>query len=213
MADPNPRSQENYFYTSTWTRRHDNTFVQALYNEALRGEVQNLRRINNRSLVNAGSVMKARFGREFKLFVLRRRLLRLQQRYNTFRRILDTPGVVWDVGRNRLEVQNNVWEAICQEDPFANAYFHQGEAQWSRLEIIFGVKVDDPEANGEEGAYVGDDDYSSADGSSSDSEPDPDYMAFLEALLAGQINFSTADSSLSGTSEVVDASSSDEGSN
>ncbi|KAK4423218.1 hypothetical protein Salat_1904600 [Sesamum alatum] len=149
MADPNPRPQETYFYTTTLTRRHNNTFIHALYTEALRGEAQNNRCINIAVWL-----------------------------------ILDTWGVMWDVGRNRLEVQNNVWEAIYQDNPFANAYSRQGEAQSSKLEIIFVFEVDDPESDGEEGVYVGDNDYSSTDatGSESESESNPDYMAYSNTV-------------------------------
>ncbi|KAK4422008.1 hypothetical protein Salat_2151500, partial [Sesamum alatum] len=107
-----PRPQRHYFYNVTWTRQHDHCFIQALYYEALKGQRQLSRPPNMHSLNYACRLVNVVFNFNFKYIVFKRRLERLRLRYNTFRTMLDTPGVVWDRQSNIILAEDNVWNNL-----------------------------------------------------------------------------------------------------
>ncbi|KAK4429163.1 hypothetical protein Salat_1216500 [Sesamum alatum] len=90
------KAQSLYFQTYRWSRKHDNTFIRMLYQQDLRDHKQN---------------------------VIKKRLEQLWKRYDTFHRIIHTPGFMWNCRNNEID--------------FANAYRYQGEPARNELSTIF----------------------------------------------------------------------------
>ncbi|KAK4432986.1 hypothetical protein Salat_1060800 [Sesamum alatum] len=107
-----PRPQRHYFYNTTWTKRHDNAFIQALYYQALKGHRQLSRTTNMHSLNHARRLVNACFNFNFKYIVFKRRLERLHLQYTTFKTILESPGVVWDRQRNVVLFDEDRWNDL-----------------------------------------------------------------------------------------------------
>ncbi|KAK4421577.1 hypothetical protein Salat_2108300 [Sesamum alatum] len=75
-------------------------------------------------------LVNAVFNFNFKYIVFKRWLDCLRLPYNTFRTMLDTPGVVWDRQSNIILAEDN-------NNEFVNTYRYAGEPIWKELSAIF----------------------------------------------------------------------------
>ncbi|KAK4418986.1 hypothetical protein Salat_2311400 [Sesamum alatum] len=126
-----PRPQSHYFYTARWSKHADMAFIQALYNQALRGQKQLSRTLNMHSLNYARGIINACFNWSFKYIVLKRRLECLTLRYTTFKTILDSPAFEWDRETNfvhatakRMHVKP--YRHVCSIEPYRSNGFVDG---------------------------------------------------------------------------------------
>ncbi|KAL8528453.1 hypothetical protein ACS0TY_006037 [Phlomoides rotata] len=68
----------------------------------------------------------------------------LLHRYDTFKIIVDNPGVLWDRETNVVHTSNDEWMQMIQANPFVKAYFHQGEPEFDNLKQLFEVGSFEP---------------------------------------------------------------------
>ncbi|XP_042049259.1 uncharacterized protein LOC121794922 [Salvia splendens] len=77
---------------------------------------------------------------------IKERMQFFELRYRTFKAVVATYGVTWEVKDHFIQADEAVWKKIFKHQPFAAAYFHCDELDFSRLAIVFGmedVKVED----------------------------------------------------------------------
>ncbi|KAL1559251.1 hypothetical protein AAHA92_09612 [Salvia divinorum] len=70
----------------------------------------------------------------------------LKYRYNTFKEVVGTHGVRWDVHNNFVVADEEMWKKMFKRNPFVGAYYHRGEPDFYLLATVFGlsdVKIED----------------------------------------------------------------------
>ncbi|KAL1533123.1 hypothetical protein AAHA92_33052 [Salvia divinorum] len=77
------------------------------------------------------------------------RLQLLEQRYHTFKEIVDVPSTYHNSHRNKVVVSDEVWRSIIKKNRFASAYYYRDEPEFPQLESLFGPKVikSEPKSN------------------------------------------------------------------
>ncbi|KAL2244344.1 UNVERIFIED_CONTAM: hypothetical protein Sindi_0552400 [Sesamum indicum] len=89
------------------------------------------------SLCTAAQGIREFAGRSWNLDFFRDRLSFLRLQYDTFRHVLEEPGITWNRQSNRMTGGMAWWRNIIRKHPFAKAYFYFGEPKWEQLEKIF----------------------------------------------------------------------------
>ncbi|KAG6436119.1 hypothetical protein SASPL_101003 [Salvia splendens] len=71
---------------------------------------------------------------------IKERMQFFELRYRTFKAMVATYRVTWEVKDHFIQADEAVWKKIFKHHPFAAAYFHCDELDFSRLAIVFGME-------------------------------------------------------------------------
>ncbi|KAL1553428.1 hypothetical protein AAHA92_14107 [Salvia divinorum] len=96
-------------------------------------------------LVEVCKVINDHFRSELTCGDLAIRLELLKVRYNTFKEVVATPGVQWDLDEKMILADDSTWKFIFQTNPFSRAYYHRDEPQFNLIAAMFGfdhVKIE-----------------------------------------------------------------------
>ncbi|KAL1568461.1 hypothetical protein AAHA92_00076 [Salvia divinorum] len=99
---------------STMTRLHN---VQCLNDESVSDAV----------LDEARTGINLYFGSEITCADIVIRLELLKVRYNTFKEVVATPGVLWDLDEKIIIADDLTWKFIFRTNPLVGAYYYQDD--------------------------------------------------------------------------------------
>ncbi|KAL1554874.1 hypothetical protein AAHA92_15382 [Salvia divinorum] len=83
------------------------------------------------------TIIRLELGCNFTRIEIHQRVTLLESRLRTFKEILATPGICWDLSQKAIIANEVVWNKIFQQNPFGRAYYHRDEPEFSRLVSLF----------------------------------------------------------------------------
>ncbi|XP_042000801.1 uncharacterized protein LOC121750345 isoform X2 [Salvia splendens] len=135
--------QAKFFFKGLWSPSVDDVILStAIRMKSVRG--WNGKQVPAEVFFEASHAVLTKLGCKLTPDDIKERMQFFELRYRTFKAVVATYGVTWDVKDHIIQADEAVWKKIFK--PFAAAYFHCDELDFSRLAIVFGmedVKVED----------------------------------------------------------------------
>ncbi|KAL1550735.1 hypothetical protein AAHA92_18663 [Salvia divinorum] len=143
--NPQISNQASFFYRGKWNHEMDkillSTIIKLNHCSGWDGIV-----VHETVLLEAGKIILGQVGCELTNAELSSRLKVLKSRYNTFKEVVNTHGVRWDVDNNFVVADEEMWKKMFKRNPFVGAYYHRDESDFYLLATVFGlsdIKIED----------------------------------------------------------------------
>ncbi|KAL1562905.1 hypothetical protein AAHA92_05427 [Salvia divinorum] len=130
--------QEAFFYQGKWTQNIDRQLLSFVMRSQCYSQWPG-NVVPESMIEEAGIMMTDEDGLPISTSDLKLRMKVFKARYDTFKEITNTPSVHWDVYRNCVNAEEEVWNKVFKRNPFAAAYYHRDEPQFNMLATIFGL--------------------------------------------------------------------------
>ncbi|KAG6397763.1 hypothetical protein SASPL_144224 [Salvia splendens] len=95
--------------------------------------------MTNTVLNEAGMVINLCFGSEITCVDIVILLELLRVRYQTFKGVVGTTGVRWDLDDKIIVADDPTWKFIFRTNPLAGSYYYRDKPEFSRLATMFGL--------------------------------------------------------------------------
>ena len=105
--------QDAFFYKGSWSAEVDDKLLSAIIRLRRRdpwiGDV-----IPGWAIIEASDLFYRELGSNFTLTEIHQRVKLLERRFRTFKEILDTPDIIWDLSHKIIRANDVVWNKIFQ---------------------------------------------------------------------------------------------------
>ncbi|KAL1548832.1 hypothetical protein AAHA92_17016 [Salvia divinorum] len=131
--------QEKFFFKGLWTSTVDDIILTtAIRMKSIHGWDGKL--IPIEVFFEASYAIHTKLGCQLTPDEIKERMQLLELRYRISKAVVATTGARWEVKKYYVVANEAVWENIFKYHPFAEAYFHCDEPEFSRLAVVFGME-------------------------------------------------------------------------